>query len=76
MRKLGLTGGIASGKSSVAAMLREDESYLWPDAVDSASLHGAELVATYPRRTDVPRDLWTDLLRSAERDIDAYLVDS
>jgi transcriptional regulator with XRE-family HTH domain len=54
----------------VATVLREDESYLWPDAVDSASLHGAELVATYPRRTDVPRDLWTELLRSAERDID------
>jgi transcriptional regulator with XRE-family HTH domain len=54
----------------VATALREDESYLWPDAVDNASLHGAELVATYPRRTDVPRDLWTELLRSAERNID------
>jgi transcriptional regulator with XRE-family HTH domain len=54
----------------VATALREDETYLWPDAVDSASLQGAELVATYPRRTDVPRDLWTELLRSADRSID------
>ncbi len=54
----------------VATILREDESYLWPDAVDTSSLRGAELVATYPRRTDVPGDLWTDLLRSAERSVD------
>ncbi len=54
----------------VAAAVQEDESYLWPGAVDNASLLGAELVATYPRRTDVPRDLWTELLRSAERNVD------
>jgi transcriptional regulator with XRE-family HTH domain len=54
----------------VATVLREDESYLWPDAVDTASLRGAELAATYPRRTDVPRDVWTDLLRSADRNVD------
>jgi transcriptional regulator with XRE-family HTH domain len=54
----------------VATALHEDESYLWPDAVDTASLQGAELAATYPRRTDVPRDLWTDLLRTAERSVD------
>ena len=38
----------------VAALLGEDESYLWPGAVDRASLAGAELVAAYPRRSDVP----------------------
>jgi hypothetical protein len=54
----------------VAAILREDESYLWPEAVNGASLAGAEIVATYPRRSDVPRHLWMELLRSAERDID------
>lgn len=54
----------------VAAILREEESYLWPDAVNGASLAGAELVATYPRRSDVPRHLWTELLRGAERTID------
>ncbi|WP_245238748.1 XRE family transcriptional regulator [Streptomyces sp. MZ04] len=53
----------------VAALLHESESYLWPDAVDGSSLAGAELVAIYPRRSDVPRHLWTDLLRGSERDV-------
>jgi transcriptional regulator with XRE-family HTH domain len=54
----------------VAAILREDESYLWPDAVDHGALTGAEMVATYPRRADVPGHLWTELLRQAERNVD------
>jgi transcriptional regulator with XRE-family HTH domain len=54
----------------VAALLGEDESYLWPGAVDRASLAGAELVAAYPRRSDVPAGLWTDLLAHAERSVD------
>ena len=54
----------------VAALVREDESYLWPHAVSGASLAGAELAATWPRRSDVPVHLWTELLRSAERDVD------
>lgn len=54
----------------VAAILQEDESYLWPEAVDRSSLAGAELVASYPRRADVPRHLWTELLRQAERNVD------
>ncbi|MGP3919050.1 helix-turn-helix domain-containing protein [Nonomuraea sp. 10N515B] len=54
----------------VAAILEEDESYLWPDAIDKASLVGAEVVASYPRRNDVPRHLWTETLRNAERNID------
>jgi transcriptional regulator with XRE-family HTH domain len=54
----------------VAAILQEDESYLWPEAVNGASLAGAELVATYPRRNDVPRHLWTELQRGARRNID------
>ncbi len=54
----------------VAAILQEDESYLWPGAVDRSSLAGAELVASYPRRIDVPRHLWTELLRQAQRTVD------
>lgn len=57
----------------VAAILQEDESYLWPGAVDRASLTGAELVSTWPRRQDVPKHLWTELLRQAERNVD-YLA--
>jgi transcriptional regulator with XRE-family HTH domain len=54
----------------VAALLQEDEGYMWPHAVNHAALVGAELVATYPRRTDVPSHLWTDLLREARRSVD------
>ncbi|MCK1794995.1 XRE family transcriptional regulator [Streptomyces sp. XM4193] len=54
----------------VAAALQVDESYLWPSESNLASLTGAELVATYPRRGDVPRDLWIELLRGAERNVD------
>lgn len=57
----------------VAAIVQEDESYLWPHAVDKASLTGAELVSTWPRRQDVPRHLWTELLRQANRNVD-YLA--
>jgi transcriptional regulator with XRE-family HTH domain len=54
----------------VAAILQEDESYLWPGAVDHAALKGAELVAAYPRRADVPRHLWIELLRQTGRNVD------
>jgi transcriptional regulator with XRE-family HTH domain len=54
----------------VAAVLGEDETYLWPASVDSASLTGAEVVATYPRRGLVPRHTWMELLRGAERNVD------
>ncbi|MER6947077.1 XRE family transcriptional regulator [Nonomuraea sp. NPDC000554] len=54
----------------VSAILEEDESYLWPDAINKASLVGAELVGSYPRRNDVPRHLWTETLRGAERNVD------
>ncbi|MFD0853370.1 helix-turn-helix domain-containing protein, partial [Actinomadura adrarensis] len=57
----------------VAAILQEDESYLWPEAVDRSSLTGAELVSTWPRRQDVPRHLWAELLRQASRNVD-YLA--
>lgn len=57
----------------VAAILQEDESYLWPQAVDRASLAGAEIISTWPRRNDVPRHIWTELLRQADRNVD-YLA--
>lgn len=57
----------------VAVILQEDESYLWPEAVDKGFLAGAELLATYPRRSDVPRHLWTELLRQTTRNVD-YLA--
>lgn len=54
----------------VAVAVGEDESYLWPEATNVASLVGAELVASYPGRNDVPRHLWVELLRHTERNVD------
>ncbi|NLT56291.1 MAG: helix-turn-helix transcriptional regulator [Actinomycetales bacterium] len=54
----------------VAAAVGEDEAYLWPQVADRAGLAGAELVASWPRRADVPRDLWVDLLRQSARAVD------
>src|SRR6266536_4107258 len=54
----------------VSTLLAEDESYLWPEASDRSALARAELAAIWPRRTDVPKHLWTDLLRRAERTVD------
>jgi transcriptional regulator with XRE-family HTH domain len=54
----------------VAEAVGEDETYLWPEAVDAASLAGAEVLAVWPRRSDVPTRLWTELLSSASRSVD------
>jgi transcriptional regulator with XRE-family HTH domain len=54
----------------VAALVGEDESYLWPAVADRSALAGAELVTVWPRRSEVPRDLWVDLLRQARRNVD------
>jgi transcriptional regulator with XRE-family HTH domain len=53
----------------VAALVREDETYLWPGG-DQAALAAAELVRAWPRRNDVPPGLWTDLLRDAAQHVD------
>ena len=53
----------------VAGMLRKDEEYLWPGALSREQVVAAsdsELLAIYPHRTDVPRDVWEQLFNSAE----------
>jgi transcriptional regulator with XRE-family HTH domain len=56
----------------VAGILRKDEGYLWPGALSREQVVAAsdsELLAIYPHRTDVPRDVWMQLFKSAEREI-------
>lgn len=50
----------------VAALLGEDESYLWPEVTDRTALARAELVNIWPRRGDVPAHLWDELQRTDE----------
>ncbi|WP_190820117.1 DUF5919 domain-containing protein [Saccharopolyspora pogona] len=60
-------------RHAVAAMVRESETYLWPDAIEperSAEVSGSEIVKVYPHRHAVPRDLWTQLLDRATSEVE------
>lgn len=57
---------------AIAAMLREGESYLWPDALSPdrrAAVTRSELVTIYPRRGAVPPELWRRLIDQASMQI-------
>jgi len=56
----------------VAAFFGVDESYIWPDALGRdqvAAVSESEIVAVYPHRTEVPRDVWGHVFSQAEREI-------
>jgi transcriptional regulator with XRE-family HTH domain len=57
---------------AVASRLGVDEAYLWPGALSREQVSAAsdsEVLAIYAHRSDVPREEWAQLFRSAERDI-------
>ena len=63
-------------RSRVAALLRETERYLWPEALDpqgAAAVDESELVKLYAHRNDVPHELWSRLLNSATARIDVLV---
>jgi transcriptional regulator with XRE-family HTH domain len=56
----------------VAAFFGVDETYIWPDALTReqvAAVSESEIVAVYPHRTEVPRDVWGHIFAQAEREI-------
>src|ERR1700733_6058976 len=56
----------------VASFFGVDESYIWPDALgrdEVAAVSESEIVAVYPHRSEVPREVWEPLFSSAEREI-------
>jgi hypothetical protein len=60
-------------RHAIATMVREAESYLWPDAVAperAAEIGESEIVKIYPHRHNVPRELWTRLFEDATREIE------
>lgn len=58
-------------RRSVAEHLHIEEEFLWPPTPEATPVpRNAELVATYPNRAEVPRDLWLSLLRGATEQID------
>ena len=54
---------------ALAGMLDLDETDLWPQA-QTTRPHPAEVLAIYPHRDNVPMEVWLDLFRSAEQEID------
>jgi transcriptional regulator with XRE-family HTH domain len=57
---------------AIAEHLGVDEVYLWPDALprDQVALASqSEIVAVYPHRSEVPRDVWRRLFSEAESEI-------
>lgn len=57
----------------VAALLRESESYLWPDALPQerrAEVALSEVVEMWAHRADAPADLWMKMLGEASEQID------
>jgi transcriptional regulator with XRE-family HTH domain len=53
---------------AIAGMLNLDEADLWPQ-VSTARSRPEEVLAIYPHRDDMPRDLWRALFGSAKREI-------
>lgn len=56
----------------VASFLGVDEAYIWPDALgkdEVAAVSESEIVAVWPHRSEVPRDLWGHLFSQAVREI-------
>lgn len=57
---------------AVATRLGLDETYLWPDALTKDQVSAAsasEVIAVFPRRSEMPRDTWRRFFESAETEI-------
>ena len=57
---------------AIATKLGVEEVYLWPDALprDQVAIASeSEIVAVYPHRSEVPRDVWGRLFAEAESEI-------
>ncbi len=61
---------------AAAAVLGEDEAYLWPQVTDDTRTRAAteaEFVSLYPHRGAVPADLWRTLIETAGEAIDVLV---
>jgi transcriptional regulator with XRE-family HTH domain len=59
-------------RHAVAAHFGVDEVYIWPDALDRdqvTAVSESEIMAVYPHRSEVPRDVWGHLFSQAEEEI-------
>ncbi|GGM64604.1 transcriptional regulator [Longimycelium tulufanense] len=63
-------------RHALAAMLRESESYLWPDAVapeHAAQVSESEVIRIYPHRNSVPVEVWDRLIDAAAKRVDVLV---
>ncbi len=63
-------------RHAIAAMVRETENYLWPDALAAervADIAQSEVIQVYPHRYSVPADMWTRLFEEAAEHIDILI---
>ncbi len=63
-------------RHKIAALVKESEGYLWPDAISAGQRDGAamsEIVRVYSRRGGAPADLWTRLFTSAKVSVDVLV---
>jgi hypothetical protein len=60
-------------RRAIAAMVRETENYLWPDAIDpnrKTEIAQSEVVEIFPHRNSIPADLWDRLLEDTKEHIE------
>jgi hypothetical protein len=63
-------------RHTIAAMVRESENYLWPEAVAperKAEIAGSEVVKVYPHRNSIPVDLWDRLITEAGEHVELLM---
>lgn len=59
-------------RMKLAAVLREDERYLWPDGIpvsQQLDVSRAELISFFPQRSLMPSETWLEFFGGATRDI-------
>ncbi|WP_378736676.1 XRE family transcriptional regulator [Nocardia brasiliensis] len=57
----------------IAALLKESETFLWPGATTperSAEVAQSEVVAVYPHRHEIPRELWLKMFDQTTEQLD------
>ena len=55
-------------RQAAAALLEQDEAFLWPSLLSDPQTHAAseaEVLRMYPTRGAVPLDLWVSLIKGA-----------
>lgn len=64
-------------RHTIATLVRESESYLWPDAVPPERRIEAaesEVLKVYPHRNSIPTDLWANLLNDTTERLDILVL--